>query len=105
MANIKITSALLVTAILSMIPHASAEQDSTFTIVNLARDDDATHRVASRGGSYDLESYQGGIYKVGYDACQAQIKSATAPVNITISENRKSKPYPHSTTVPQDISL
>lgn len=91
MANIKITSALLVTALVSMIPYVSAEQDSRFTVVNLARGDDVNHKVLARGGSFDPDTYEGGVYKVGYDTCQAQIKSAAAPVNITVSDDGKSK--------------
>lgn len=94
MATKKITSALIVTALVSMqvISFASAEQDSRFTIVNLARGDDMNHILSARGGSLDLDTYEGGIYKVGYDACQAQIKSAAASVEITVSDDGKSKP-------------
>lgn len=95
MATKKIIRALLATALVSMIPLASAEQDSRFTLVNLARGDDVHHKVSARGGSVDLDTYEGGIYKVGFDACQAQIKSAAVPVEITVSDDGKSKPKSH----------
>lgn len=91
MAKFKITSALLVTALVSMISYASAEQDSRFTVINLARGDNVNQKVAARGVSFDPDTYEGGVYKVGYDACQAQVKSAAAPVNIIVSDDGKCK--------------
>lgn len=96
MANYKMT-ALLATALVSMAPLASAERDSRFTVVNLARADDTTMSVKTRSSSsFDADTFQGGVYKVGYDACQAQVKSATTPVSITLSGDKQSKRFLYS---------
>ncbi|KAJ4411325.1 hypothetical protein N0V82_009014 [Gnomoniopsis sp. IMI 355080] len=89
MANLRLTGALLVTALASMIPLGSAERNSGFTIVNVARNDNVEQGITARGPSFDLDTYEGGVYKVGYDACQAQLKSAATPVNITLSDDRQ----------------
>lgn len=91
MANLKLTCALLVTAVLSMNPFASAERNAKFTIVNVARTDSAEQGLSARWPSFDPNTYEGGVFKVGYNACQTQLKSATIPVNITLSDDRQSK--------------
>ncbi|KAJ4392954.1 hypothetical protein N0V93_002158 [Gnomoniopsis smithogilvyi] len=89
MANLKLTGALLVAALMSMIPLASAQRNSKFTMVHVARVDNAEHGMAARWPNFDPATYEGGVYKVGYDACQTQLKSTTTPVNIILSDDRK----------------
>lgn len=96
MINYK-TTAFLITALVALVPVASAKQASGFIAVKLARSHDAEHDVYARGSSFDPDTYEGGVYKVGYDACQTQLKSATGSVHITVSDDRKSEPiFPFS---------
>lgn len=91
MTNAKL-AALLVTVLVTMGSFASAERNAKFPVVNLARDKDNGHDVhAHQRSSFDPETYGGGVYKVGYDACQHQLKSATDSVHITLSDDNQSE--------------